>query len=210
MLATSSSLAFTTQFKRYRSSLMIAIATFGLGAVFGGLAIGTLTMADKAMLLNYVHRFIQVESHAPVGFALFTRTLINNLKLLGLLYILGVSVAGMPLVPVVLFFRGFVAGFAVGFLATSMAWQGIWLSVVTVGLQSLFIVPAILITSAFALNFSWNLVSPKSRDAGPAILEQFAVFTVFVALMGLVMVVGTALESGVAPFLMHLLSNWGI
>lgn len=198
------------QFRRYRTPLFIAIATFGLGAVFGSMAISTLTVADKALLMDYVHRFIVLEAARPVGPALFTSALANNLKLLGLIYIMGVSVAGMPLVPIVLFFRGFVAGFAVAFLTTTMAWQGIWLTVITIGLQSLFIVPATLLTSAVALGFSWSLIFPQTRSANQSVLQNFVAFTILVALMGMVAVVGTACETAVAPFLLHLLGTWGI
>jgi stage II sporulation protein M len=134
------------------------------------------------------------------------------LKLIGLLYILGVSVAGMPLVLVALFFRGFVLGFASAFILGALHWQGVALTMVAIVLQNIFIIPAIVIVAGVALGFSWQLISSKNRAlyAQTSVSQRFAAYTALVLAMGLVVLVGTALEAYAAPFLMHLFSAWGI
>ncbi len=197
---------------RYLTPVYIAVATLAIGTLFGVLAIGTLTMADKLSLLAYLRHFISVESAAPTYHGIFRPALTSNLKLIGLLYILGVSVAGMPLVVVAIFFRGFVLGFAGAFILTTLHWQGLGITLVTIVLQNLFIVPAVVIVGGVALGFSWQLIAHKKRvGAGDdPVSGRFAAYTAMVFAMGMVVVVGTALEAFAAPFLMHLLSAWGI
>lgn len=210
MVASQPGLRWQEQLHRYQTPLIIAVSTFALGILFGVMAVGTLTPADKASLVAYLHRFIAGQASTPEGSSLFSRAVVDNLKVLGLLYVLGISVAGMPLVALVVFFRGFVLGFAMGFVTTTMAWQGVWFGVVVVGLQSVFMVPATMLVAAGALGFSWSLVAPRSTTVRHSVLEQFVGLTFLVVAMGAVVVVGSACETLVAPFLVHLLRNWGI
>lgn len=203
-------LRWREQLHRYQTPLIIAVSTFALGILFGVMAVSTLTAADKVSLVAYLHRFITVGASLPTVTPLFSRAVVDNLKVLGLLYVLGISVAGMPLVALVVFFRGFVLGFALGFLTTAMAWQGVWFAVIGVGLQSIFLVPATMLVAAGALKFSWSLVAPRDTGNRHGVLEQFVALTLLVVAMGAVVVVGSACETVVSPFLIHLLRNWGI
>lgn len=197
-------------FGRYNTQLYVALATLLVGGLFGVLAIGTLSPADKLSLLAYLRRFLDIEALAPTYHHIFQRALVDNLKVLGLLYLLGVSVAGMPLVLVVVFFRGFVVGFAAAFLVTSMHWQGVAVGLLTMGLANVFVLPALMLVATVALGFSWDLISPRARQEGPGIGRGFAFFTGLVAVMAAVTLVGTVLESYASPLLLHLFSTWGI
>ncbi|WP_028963073.1 stage II sporulation protein M [Sulfobacillus thermosulfidooxidans] len=196
--------------RHYWTPVYIATAAFAVGVLFGVLAIGTLTPADIFSLETYLRHFVDLETTSPTYHGVFQPALTNNLKILGLLYILGVSVAGMPLVVVALFFRGFVVGFSAAFMISSLHWQGIVLTLITIVLQNVFIVPALIIVGGVALGFSWQLIATRSPAAKHSLAQRFGAFTTLVLAMGLVMVVGTFLEAYGAPFLMHLLGQWGI
>lgn len=197
-------------FGRYTPQLYVALATLLVGVLFGVLAISTLSLADKLSLLSYIRRFLSIEAVSPTYHHIFQRALADNLKVVGLLYLLGVSVAGMPLVLVLVFFRGFVLGFASAFLVGTMHWQGVCVGIATIGLANLFMLPALVIAAAVALGFSWDLISPNRRQDGAGLARGFAFFTGLVVVMAAVTLVGTALEAYAAPFLLHLFSNWGI
>lgn len=197
-------------FGRYTTELYVVLATLSLGVLLGMLAVTTLSVADKLTLMAYVKRFVDMQAVAPTYGSVFRPALIQNLKLLGMLYLLGVSVAGMPLVLAAVFFRGFVLGFAVDFLITGLHGPGAILSMLTVGLESVFLVPALIIAAAVALGFSWELISPSNRQKVPNLGKSFAYFTGLMMTMALVTVVGTFIEAYVAPLLMHLMSGLGV
>ncbi|HBQ96790.1 MAG: stage II sporulation protein M [Sulfobacillus benefaciens] len=197
-------------FRQYLIPIYVAVAMFAVGILFGVLAIETLTPADILSLSTYVRQFVGMETSTPTYAGLFQPALVSNLKVLGLFYILGVSVAGMPLVLVTLFFRGFVLGFTVAFLISSLHWEGFALAVIAVVLQNLFIVPALLIVSGVALGFSWQLIATKGGSARSSLIQKFGGFTTLVVLMALVIVVGTAVEAYGSPFLIHIAGQWGI
>ncbi|PSR24167.1 MAG: stage II sporulation protein M [Sulfobacillus acidophilus] len=197
-------------FGRYTIQLYLVLAALAVGVLFGILAIGTLSVADKLSLLAYLKRFVDVEAAGPTYHHVFRSALTQNLKLIGLMYVLGISVAGMPLVLLVIFFRGFVLGFAADFLVAGMHWTGVTLGLVTIGLQSVFLLPALVLAGAVALGFSWDLVSPATRHDAPHLGRHFAFFTGLVMVMAAVTLVGTSLEAYASPFLMHIGARWGI
>lgn len=197
-------------FGRYTTQLYLAITAVLVGILFGMLAVGTLTAGDKLSLLAYIRHFLDVEAARPTYRHVFKPALAENLKTIGLLYLLGVSVAGMPLVLLLVFFRGFVLGFAAAFLVSTMHWQGAGVGLATMGLANAFILPAIILASAVALGFSWDLISPRTRKDGAPLGKSFAFFTGLVIVMALVTFVGTALECFAGPFLLHVFSVWGI
>ncbi|MCY0877692.1 MAG: stage II sporulation protein M [Firmicutes bacterium] len=197
-------------FGRYTGQLYVTLAALGVGVVFGILAIGTLSPWDKLSLVHDLKRLLAVEALHPTYQAVFGPLLVTNVKLLALFYVLGVSVAGVPLVLLLMAFRGFVLGFAAAFLVTSFKWQGVSVGLATIGLANVFLLPALVLSAAVALGFSWDLVSPKTRQAAPRLGKSFAFFTGLVATMGAVTLVGTALEAYATPFLLHVLSPWGI
>lgn len=197
-------------FGRYTTHLYIVIAAMLVGILFGVLAVGTLSVGDKLSLLEYVKHFVTLEAAQPTYHHVFRPALEQNFKLLGLLYVLGVSVAGMPLVLLVVFFRGFVLGFSAGFVVQSLHWQGAAIGAATLGIASIFLLPALVIASAVALGFSWDLISPTARRQGPGVGKSFAFFTGLVVVMAAVTLVGTALEAYASPFLLHIFGNWGV
>ena len=210
MVRTHSTTIWDEYLAHYVKPVYIASAMFAVGILFGALAIETLTPADIFSLITYLRHFINVETASPTYHGVFQPALSNNLKILGLLYILGVSVAGMPLVLVALFLRGFVLGFSVAFIISSLHWQGFVLALIAIGLQNLFIVPALIIVGGVAVGFSWQLIAARGTAARRSLLPRFGAFTSLVLSMGLVMVVGTAIEAFGSPFLIHILGRWGI
>ncbi len=197
-------------FGRYTSQLYIVIAALATGLLFGVLAINTLTPADKLSLIAYLKRFIDLEAAAPTYAHVFPGALAQNLKLLGILYLLGVSVAGMPLVLIAVFFRGFVVGFTADMLVVGLHWHGVALGLVTVGLESIFLLPALVLAATVAMGFSWDLISPAIRHQAPHLGKSFGFFTGLMIVMGAVTLVGTLLEAYVSPLAMHLMGGWGI
>ncbi len=198
-------------FRQYLTPIYMASAMFIVGMVFGALAIETLTRADILSLSRYIHHFITIETSTTPPYAtIFQPALIGNLKILGLFYILGISVAGMPLVLVALFFRGFVLGFTGAFLISSLHWQGVVLAIITLVLQNIFILPALILVSGVALGFSWQLIATKGQTERSSLVQKFGAFTTLVILMALVIIVGSAVEAYGSPFLIHIAGRWGI
>lgn len=71
-----------------------------------------------------------------------------------LMWILGLSVIGSPIILVITFFRGFALGFTIGFLIEEMLWQGGVLALVSLLPHNLLSILGLLIAGAAGLTFA--------------------------------------------------------
>jgi|BEDMetMinimDraft_2_1075160.scaffolds.fasta_scaffold03821_2 stage II sporulation protein M len=196
---------------RHQTYGILVLATFVFGGIAGALALDALGGADRLALVALVKSFLNlVSERSPANIDLLGIALLTNLKVLGLIYVMGVSVAGLPLILLAIFFRGFVLGFAVGFLLGTLHSVGMGLALIAVVLPNLVLVPAWLATGTGGVAFSWQLLAQRNRLASWRLSEAFLQYTV-VALVGAVEVgVGSALQALLAPTVLHWLAPWGL
>ena len=195
----------------HRPYAVLVLGTFLVGGLLGALALEALTGTTRLQLLELVQRFLNVTAErSPNPGPLLGVALLQNLRVLGLVYLLGVSVAGLPLVLLAVLFRGFVLGFAVGFLLGTLHSIGLFVSLIAIVLPNVAILPAWLATGAGGVRFSWQLLVRGADGGRWSLARELAQFTV-VALVAVGLVgVGSALEAVVAPTLLHWLGPWGV
>jgi stage II sporulation protein M len=202
---------WTDWWDAHRPYAVVVLGTFLLGGLLGALALDALTGTTRLQLLELVTRFLNVTTErAPNLGPLLGTALVQNLRVLGLIYLLGVSVAGLPLVLLAVLFRGFVLGFAVGFFLGALHSIGLLVSLIAIVLPNLAILPAWLATGAGGVRFSWQLLARGGDGGRWSLVGELAQFTVVaVVAVGLVGV-GSALQAVVAPTLLHWLGPWGV
>ena len=74
------------------------------------------------------------------------------------MWILGISIIGLPVIFIMVFLKGIVVGFTVGFLVNQMGINGFFLSFVSVLPQNILLIPAYLIMGTCAIAFSMRLI----------------------------------------------------
>jgi stage II sporulation protein M len=210
MLALDRHTPWTDWWDAHRPYAVLVLGAFLTGSLLGALALDVLGGGTRLVLLQLIERFLSLTGREvpPVGPLLGT-ALIQNLKVLGLLYLLGVSVAGLPLVLLAVLFRGFVLGFAVGVLMGTFHSTGVVVTLIAVILPNLLILPAWLATGAGGLRFSWRLLQGSPGPRRFHLARELAQFTV-VALVAVGFVTaGSVIEAVCAPVLLHWISPWG-
>ncbi len=195
---------------RHQSSAAWVLAAFVLGSLVGALALNALTPHDRLVLHAAVAQFVNQGARGVRTPPLFGQAVLDNLKVLGLIYALGVSVAGLPLVLLALFFRGFVLGFAVGFFVNTMPGAGVGVALVAIVLPNLVLVPAWLVAGSGGLAFASRLLRTADWRRGPPLARAFADYTLVTLAGAALVVVGSALQTLAAPLLLHWLAPWGV
>jgi len=189
---------------------VFCIVIFAVGVVFGALAIRVLGAAQKTELIDYLQVFLRglAQTGQPVGGAAVLRqALANHWKTAGFIWLLGFTVIGLPAVALIIFTRGFVIGFTVGFLAEQLGYKGILLAFFSVLPQNLLAVPAILAVGASALSFSLLLVGARLQHRRFQFLEELAGYTVLGAIACVVLAGAGLVEAFVAPVFIRLLAG---
>lgn len=138
---------------------LLALLTFAAGIGVGCWGAGGLNSEQVSKLVLNLDQFMNQADQLTIDRASMVRdTITNNLVYIGIIYLLGLTVIGMPAVLALLFARGFSLGFTISFLAREKAGEGIMLALSSVVPQNILLIPAILLASVAALSFSWLLI----------------------------------------------------
>src|SRR5699024_12217023 len=77
----------------------------------------------------------------------------SDLKYLILLFILGLTIIGLPAIWILIFSKGLVIGFSVGFIVNQLGWKGLLLAATSIAPQNLIIIPVYLFAASIAMVF---------------------------------------------------------
>ena len=99
------------------SSLYIFNAVLLLmGVIFGAILVNSLQINQKQDLSFIYNVFGQVsKGEFAIAGEMFRESYFSQLKYIGFIWILGISIIGLPLIFILLFVKGVVVGFTVGF-----------------------------------------------------------------------------------------------
>ncbi|BDG31481.1 stage II sporulation protein M [Parageobacillus thermoglucosidasius] len=191
--------------REHASVYLFVIVLFLMGVIFGAIVVNSLNFGQKQDLYYYLTQFFGQVSKGNIAGArdMFQQSYFHNLKYVAFMWVLGISVIGLPIIFILLFLKGIVVGFTVGFLVNQMGWQGFLLSFVSVMPQNLIIIPAFLVMGVVSISFSLQMVRNQFMKRGhepifPAIMR----YTAVMILISISLLVSSSLEAYVSPLLM--------
>ncbi|GER72396.1 stage II sporulation protein M [Weizmannia acidilactici] len=183
------------------------IVLFLMGVIFGAVIVNSLSIAQKEDLFFYLKQFFGQVSTGKVAAPedLFRSSFLHNIKFLVLIWVLGISIIGLPLILILLFLKGLVVGFSIGFLVNQMRWGGFLLAFVTVLPQNLLIIPMFIFTSVIAVMFSLNLIRKIfiKQSAHYAFFHLFIKYCGALAAAFIAVLLAACVEAYISPQLMQ-------
>lgn len=99
--------------KEQKQIITFIIIIFLIGLLIGSLFINFVSKDDKALLINQINTFfnnVKDLSNNVFGVNAFKDTVFNNYIQLLIIYVLGISMVGVLLVIIIMFFKGFTLG----------------------------------------------------------------------------------------------------
>lgn len=187
---------------------VLAVGVFLIGLVSGALTLQNINPLIQEDLRQYLTAFLQgaaaVSGNRLVGFKAWCEILKLQAATLGLLWIFGLTVVGIPLILFIIGARGFILGFTVGFLVQEKASQGLLLSLAGVFPQNLCYVPAYLGAGVLAVYFSLSLLR-GFRDG--RVSSRLGVYSLFFLFFFFITLGGAWVEVYLVPGLLRLLSS---
>lgn len=165
-----------------------------------------LDLTQKAGLYHYVNSFFKVLGKNELADAqiVFQHKLGDHLKTIGLMWILGLSVMGIPFLLLFIFVKGLVIGFTVGFLVNQLSWSGLWFAFVAVVPQNLILIPALIIITVAGVHFSTHIVRNRIVYHKGTLFPQLISFSILVIVMTFLMILSTGVEAYISPHLMKI------
>lgn len=200
-------------FMRHLPLYLALFLLFATGLGFGALATQKLSPVQKDDLTHYLSGVYtslgdNYEENPARGEVFQQSVMENVVKTAGLLFLLGLTVIGAPLILAIVCVRGFVIGFTVGFLVQETLVRGLILSATCILPHNLLMVPALLIGAGGALSFSASALKTLLGLSKDGIYGQFASTAFLTFFSGALFVVAALIEAYLTPILVHLGSGW--
>jgi stage II sporulation protein M len=185
---------------------MFVSVLFLIGVVFGAVMVNALSLDQKQELARQLNYFFQgVDDGSMVAGQQgqsFQMTLGLHLKWMGLIWLLGLSVVGLPLVFVLDFLKGVLVGFSVGYLTGQFAWKGMLFALVSIAPQNIVVIPVILVASVAATGFSLHLVKSRFQHRRGALAQPFWQYTGTSVFLSIVLAGVAIYEGFLSPYVM--------
>lgn len=198
--------------KDHLSIYLFVSVLFLMGVIFGAVIVNSMTISQKEDLFYYLNQFFGQlsEGKAASSKEMFLQSLLHNMKYLGLMWILGISIIGLPVIFIMVFLKGIVVGFTVGFLVNQMGINGFFLSFVAVLPQNVLLIPAYLIMGTCAIAFSLRLIRQLfvKRSLTEAPVHWFGRYALVLVLIFAMSLISSFLEAYLSPLFIEKLMNY--
>lgn len=187
----------------------IALLFFAIGTVAGTYTIKGLPEPQKLELMEYLEGFFQILKNQDIdSYQLFFQSLLNNLKLLLPIWILGLTMFGTPIILIVLGFRGFILGFTLGFVIDELALKGVLFIILSILPHNLFYIPGLIGIGVMAMSFSIFIFKNKiKRQKIDNYKGQIGTYTIAMMLISFLLLCGSIIEAYITPIFMKVLFN---
>lgn len=190
--------------KENRAPYLLVGVLFITGFIAGYYQVWGLEGDVKEYLLRLIESYLKEGAdYSLYGSSIFLQAFWNQARLVLLIWMLGLTVIGIPLILAVVFLRGYALGFTLGFLYHQKAGAGVVLSLVAIFPQNLVYVPFLLVASVIALNFSQYLVKGRNTSSLPLgaglLLYSLAMLGALCFFLG-----GAFIEAYLSPWLLQL------
>ncbi|MUV39717.1 Stage II sporulation protein [Lentibacillus sp. JNUCC-1] len=187
--------------KEHATVYLFMVILFLTGVVFGAVIVNSMGFAQKQDLAFYLDRFFDqlLQQENSETKTVLMDSFLYHIKYILLLFILGLSVIGLPLVWVLLFTKGLVVGFTVGFIVNQLSWNGLLLSALSIAPQNLIIIPIYLAAGSLSMIFSLTLLHRLfSRNIRQSILRPLGVYAGTFAVLLMFSFIAALLEAFIA------------
>lgn len=143
----------------------LLIISLIIGIIAGAFTVVAMDSNQKSDLYSYVNGFFEARHSDISGVELFRQIFLNYLKLILLLWFLGATVLGIPLIFGLMGFEGFTIGFTVGFVFDVFSdIRGITVIASSIIPQILIVLPFIIILSISGAKFSYYLLKGEGNN----------------------------------------------
>ncbi len=187
----------------------IILFMFIVGVSLGALTVNTLDDATREDAKTYIEGFLNIAANNEISQSSILRQSIKfNLYFSVLVLFSGLFYLGVVLVPVLAAFRGYCIGFTVAFLTQSMGSNGFYLALASVLPQNLIYVPVIIILCACALNQAFSIFRNKYFRKYSGIPGQISAYIISIAILFVLFVAGSIVESYITSTVIKLITPY--
>lgn len=181
-----------------------------IGIIIGAVSIRILDSDQKGQVIIFFNSFFKLISNDEVdSFLLLKESILNNLKTIFLIWITGIIIIGIPIIPIIILLRGFAIGFTVGFLVNEFGIKGLLFALFSILPQNLFVIPGIISISSIGMVNSLNSIRRKRlQSTYNHKLTNFINYSVIIFIFSIIIMIGSLVEAYITPIFMRLITDY--
>lgn len=145
---------------RIDKNLVLFLIVLGLtGIIAGSIFVTILNNSDKTMVSEHLNIFLDnIENNKIDYIFALKNNMVTNIAYVLLIWLLGISVIGLPILLILFFSKAFILGFSIGSIITCFKFKGVLFSLVYVFPGNVISLIAIAIVTMYAMSFSFKLI----------------------------------------------------
>ncbi|KAF0197388.1 MAG: stage II sporulation protein M [Bacillota bacterium] len=144
----------------------IACLVFVIGTVSGAVTVKAITFHQKQDLIGYINTYFETMMVGKLEAATWQSVVWMNFQTVVLMWLCGLIVFGVPVIIGLIFARGFVIGFSVGFLVDELGLKGFLFALASIIPHNLIVVPALVGLGALGICFSFSVIFGGKHRVG--------------------------------------------
>ena len=130
-----------------------------VGIIFGAVFVTILNKTDKDLIINHLNGFINnIETNKIDYWLVLKNNMITNLMFIGIVWLLGISIIGLPIIIGMFFTKAFILGFSIGSIISTFGTKGILFSIIYTFPGQVISLIFISLLMMYAMSFSLKLI----------------------------------------------------
>ena len=130
-----------------------------IGIAFGSIFVSILDNSDKTLVNEHLNNFINsIETDKLDYFQALKSNLITNISFVIVIWLLGISIIGLPIILIMFFSKTFILGFSVGAILSVFKTKGLLFSLVYIFPGQVISLLLYLLLTMYAMSFSFKLI----------------------------------------------------
>ena len=197
------------QIKNNLNRYFLLFTIFVIGVSAGAFTVNGLSTLQKDELIQYLKGFLQIMDKQSINSnELLMISLQENTKIIVLLWVLGVTIIGIPFILLLILIKGFIIGFSSGFIIKTMGLKGILFGFLALFPKEIIVIPCIIALGVNGINFSLNIIKGKSIKQ---ILKQnlrmdFIGYSLSTIFFSIFILIGTLIETYIIPVFIRIIT----
>lgn len=180
--------------------------------IFTGMVLGVYTVKYmgeiyKTDLISYFQGFTEYLGTENLNYkGVFLNTIRSNIPFILFIWLLGMTMVGIPVILIIGIIKGYTLGFTISFIINSVGLKGIGIAIFGVIIQNIIYIPCMIIASVLAMEFSLNFLKERidRRVKENIWIKMLSYSCSFLAIIA-VMFVGFFMEAYIIPNILKII-----
>lgn len=179
---------------------IVCLLCFFTGVVLGIYTVKYMGDMERKDLIDYFLGFKESIGSVEVNNKqILFQSMKSNLPMIVAIWIMGITIVGIPVILIVDIIKGFTFGFTMSFVFYSMGYKGGWFLLMGVLPQNIIYIPCIIVGSVFAMKLSLMKLKDRLNKQINYNGDYFFDYSMTFLIVTLIMILGFLYEAYITP-----------